>query len=230
MLVEREILVAILRGTQGKTQVDIESISKVARVPRSTVLETLAKLCKDSFLRMDGEVVVVDVEQRLRIAVKLISLGSDIERVASFLTWSEFEQFLKEALMLNGFSAITNFRFKWFGRWWEIDLIGVKKPLVISADCKHWRRGWSGSASAEAAKAQAERTRALAEASRRIKSKIHINGWEYAYFVPVVLSLHPSQYKIYDKIPIVPILQINDFLQNLIVHLSEVAHFYIRYV
>jgi hypothetical protein len=112
---------------------------------------------------------------------------------------------------------------------WEIDIIGVKRPMVISADCKHWRRKWSGSASAKAARGQAERTKALAEASRRIKSKIGINGWMYAYFIPAVLSLFPSQYKFYEKTPIVPILQLKDFLQNIIIHLDEVNYFYVSY-
>lgn len=230
MLIEREVLIAILKSTRDGVRSDIESISREARVPRAIVLETLNRFCESGFLRIDGDEVTVDLEQRLKIAVKSIGLGSDVEKVAGLLTWSEFEQFSRESLELNGFRATANFRFKWFGKRWEVDLIGVKKPLVISADCKHWRRGWSGSASIEAARNQVERTRALADASRRIKGRLNIGGWEYAYFVPVVLSLHPSQYKFYDKTPIVPILQISDFLQNLIVHLDEVAHFYIQYV
>ncbi|MEM0011119.1 MAG: hypothetical protein QXT84_05455, partial [Candidatus Bathyarchaeia archaeon] len=228
MLAEREILVAILKNTADESNTSIEEISREAKIPRATALETLNRLCKSGFLTINGDKVFVNREQRLKIAVKSIGLGADVERVAGLLTWSEFEHFSKESFGLNGFRVLTNFRFKWFGRRWEIDLIGLRKPLVISADCKHWHSRWSGSASIEAARNQAERTRALAEASRRIKSKIGIDEWKYAYFIPLVLSLHPSQHKFYERIPIVPILQIGDFLQNVIVHLDEVNHFYIQ--
>ncbi|MEM1515470.1 MAG: hypothetical protein QXH24_05420 [Candidatus Bathyarchaeia archaeon] len=228
MSIEREILIVILKNTQERDSALIESICREARIPRAIVLEVLNRLYEYGLLRMNGDEVVVDRERRLKIAVKSISLGADIERVAKFLTWFEFEQFSKESFELNGFMVTTNFRFKWLGKRWEIDLISVKRPLIISADCKHWRRGWSESASIKAAKSQVERTRALADASGHIKSKVGINGWNHAYFVPVVLSLYPSQRKFYDKTPVVPILQISDFLQNLIVHLDEVDHFFIQ--
>ena len=223
-------MIAILKNTQKEDNTSIEGISREARVPQAIVLEFLSGLYKAGLLRIDGDKIYVDGEQRLKIAVKSIGLGADVERVARLLTWSEFEQFSKESLESNGFKVAMNFRFKWFGRRWEIDLIGFKRPLVISADCKHWRRGWSGSASIEAAKSQVERTGALAEASRRIKSRVGIGEWEYAYFVPVILSLCPSRHKFYEGTPIVPILQLNDFLQNLIAYLNEVNHFYIQYV
>lgn len=230
MFAEREILIAILKNTRKEDNISVESVCREARVPRTTALYMLNRLHEAGFLRIEHDKIFVDGGQRLKIAAKSIGLGSDVERVARFLTWSEFERFSKASFELNDFTVITNFRFKWLGRRWEIDIVSAKKPIVISADCKHWRRGWSGSASIEAAKSQIERTRSLAEVSRRVKGRIGLNGWEYAYFVPVVLSLHPSQYKFYERTPIVPILQLSDFLQNLIAHLNEVNHFYISYV
>lgn len=230
MLAEREILLAILKGTRGEESPEVESIFREVRAPRALVLETLNRLCEVGLLGINGNRIIASGEQRLRIAIKLLSLGSDIERVAGLLTWSEFERFSRRSLEMNDFKVTMNFRFKWFGKWWEVDLIGVKRPIVLSADCKHWRRGWCGTASAEAARDQVERTRALADASRRLKSRLGIGGWDYAHFVPVVFSLHPSQYKFYEGTPIVPILQINDFLQNLVVHLNEITHFYVQYV
>ncbi|MEM1585899.1 MAG: hypothetical protein QXX99_01080 [Candidatus Bathyarchaeia archaeon] len=229
MFAERKILIVILKNTQEEANAEIENICREARVPRAIVLDTLNRLYESGLLRIERDKVFVDGEQRLKIAVKSINLGSDVERVARFLTWSEFEQFSKALLKLNDFTVITNFRFKWLGKRWEIDMVGARKPIIVSADCKHWRSRWSGSASFKAAKSQAERTKALAETSRHIRSRIGISGWEYAYFVPVILSLHPSQCKFYEGTPIVPILQLNDFLQNLIVNLNEVNHFYISY-
>jgi hypothetical protein len=229
MLTEREILVSVLKKTLENSNVSIEDICEEARMPRAIVLEILNKLSDDSLLGIKEDRVIVNGEQRLKIAVKAVNLGCDIERVAKFLSWAEFERFSRLSFELNDFRVVSNFRFTLLKKRWEIDIIGVKRPMVISADCKHWRRKWSGSASAKAARGQAERTKALAEASRRIKSKIGINGWMYAYFIPAVLSLFPSQYKFYEKTPIVPILQLKDFLQNIIIHLDEVNYFYVSY-
>jgi len=230
MLIEREILTSVLKKTLENSGVSIEDICKEARMPRAIVLEILNKLSGDSLLEVKEDRVIVNGEQRLKIAVKAVNLGSDIERVAKFLSWAEFERFSRLSFELNDFRVISNFRFTLLRKRWEIDIIGVKRPMVISADCKHWRRRWSGSASAKAAIGQAERTKALAEASKRIKSKIGISGWMHAYFIPAVLSLFPSQYKFYEKTPIVPILQLKDFLQNIIIHLDEVNYFYVTYV
>lgn len=230
MLIEREILTSVLKKTLEDSGVSIEDICKEARMPRAIVLEILNKLSGDSLLEVKEDRVIVNGEQRLKIAVKAVNLGSDIERVAKFLSWAEFERFSRLSFELNDFRVISNFRFTLLRKRWEIDIIGVKRPMVISADCKHWRRRWSGSASAKAARGQAERTKALAEASKRIKSKIGISGWMHAYFIPAVLSLFPSQHKFYEKTPIVPILQLKDFLQNIIIHLDEVNYFYVTYV
>jgi len=230
MLIEREILTSVLKKTLEDSRVSIEDICKEARMPRAIVLEILNKLSGDSLLEVKEDRVIVNGEQRLKIAVKAVNLGSDIERVAKFLSWAEFERFSRLSFELNDFRVISNFRFTLLRKRWEIDIIGVKRPMVISADCKHWRRRWSGSASAKAARGQAERTKALAEASKRIKSKIGISGWMHAYFIPAVLSLFPSQHKFYEKTPIVPILQLKDFLQNIIIHLDEVNYFYVTYV
>lgn len=230
MRIEREVLVAVLKRTVERSDAKVEDISEEAHIPFSLTKHVLEKLRGEGLLELADDRVIVGGDNRLRIAVKAISLGSDIERVARLFTWSEFEDFSVLAFEVNDFSVKRNFRFTWLRKRWEIDIIGLKKPLVISADCKHWHQKWGGSASIKAAKGQIERTKALAEASRSMRNKIGVAGWEHAYFVPIILSLLPSQQKFYERTPIVPILQLRDFLQNIMVHLDEVSNFHITYV
>jgi len=227
--IEREILLAVLKETSKANYVRMEDISREARVPRGLIKEIIREFSENGLLKLDSESIVVDCGQRLKIALRAVELGSDIERVARFLTWAEFEDFSRISFEENGFTVKMNFHFTWLKKRWEIDIVGIRKPLIISADCKHWRQKWSGSASLKAAEKQIERTRALAESSKYLMNKIGINGWKYAYFVPVVLSLFPSQYKFHERTPIVPILSLNDFLKNVIVHLKDLNSFFVSY-
>ncbi|MCX8170670.1 MAG: hypothetical protein N3E47_01680 [Candidatus Bathyarchaeota archaeon] len=226
---KREILLAVLKETVDLNPIRIEDVSGAAHVPRDMAKNILREFSKDGLLKIDDGTITVNGVQRLKIALKAAELGSDVERVARLLTWVEFEKFSRVSFEENGFAVKTNFRFTWLKKRWEIDLIGIKKPLVISVDCKHWRRKWSGAASLRAVEKQIERTRSLAEASRYLMGDIGIRGWRYAFFVPAVLSLFPSQYKFHERTPIVPILSLNDFLQNVIVYLNDILRFYISY-
>jgi len=227
--IKREILVSILGSTIENNNVRVEDISKGARVPRELTKEILMKLHKEKLLKLEDNKVIVDSLQRLKIAEKAITLGADVERIARFLTWIEFESFSRSVFEANGFEVKKNLRFTWLKKRWEIDILGLKKPIIISADCKHWHKKWGGAASIRAAKNQIERTKALAEASRNMMDRIGINGWRHAYFIPVILSLSPSRYKFYKRTPIVPILQLKDFLENVIIHLDEITSFHVFY-
>ncbi|HDO41960.1 MAG TPA: hypothetical protein ENH03_03560 [Candidatus Bathyarchaeota archaeon] len=228
--IKREILVSILESTIENNNVREKDISKGARVPHELTKEILMKLHKEKLLKLeDADKIIVDSLQRLKIAEKAITLGADIERIARFLTWIEFESFSRSVFEANGFEVKKNLRFTWLKKRWEIDILGLKKPIIISADCKHWHKKWSGAASIRAAKNQIERTKALAEASRNMMNRIGISGWRHAYFIPVILSLSPSQYKFYKGTPIVPILQLKDFLEKVMIHLDEITSFHVSY-
>lgn len=231
MIFEREILIHILQATRETSNVKIEDAARESRIPRDLANEVIKKFYAESLLMLNGDIAIVNGEQRLKMAVRAVELGADIERVSRFLNWDEFEKFLTLSFEANDFLVKKNFHFTWMKKRWEIDILGLKKPIIISADCKHWHKGWSGSASIKSAKSQIERTKALAEASASgsIRSKIGIERWEYAYFIPVILSLIPSQHKFYERTPIVPVLQIKDFLQNSIVYLDEINRFLVSF-
>jgi Holliday junction resolvase-like predicted endonuclease len=169
--------------------------------------------------------IEVDGGCRLKLAVKAVALGADVERISGFLRWQEFEDIAAIALERNGYIVAKNTHFKYAGRKWEIDIIGCKKPLAICIDCKHWRHGLSPSALKKIAEAQVERTRALAESLPNISLEIECAKWNKAKLVPAILVLMPGSFKFYDKVPIVPVLQLQDFLNQLPAYIESLKYF-----
>jgi len=224
MPIEREVLVSILKTTADGTA-RIEDVSQEVRVPLKIVRYVLEGNSKIGIIQLRGNLVAVNGEQRLKIALKAIESGADIERVCSFLSWKEFEDIVFWAFEANDFSVKKHFRFSSFGRRWEIDILGFKEPIVVSADCKHWRHGWRDAASLKAVKSQIERTKALVETSLSLSERMGIKEWRLVYFIPLILSLVPSAFKFYEKTPIVPVLQLRDFLQDMPAYVHEITHF-----
>jgi hypothetical protein len=72
---------------------------------------------------------------------------------------------------------------------------------------------------------QVERTEALAEVLPSPSIKIDCHGWTKATFIPVVLSLVEGKFKFCDNVPIVPILKIQDFLNQLPAYADSLKHF-----
>jgi Holliday junction resolvase-like predicted endonuclease len=149
------------------------------------------------------------------LAVRALKSGCDLERVSGFLHWKEFEGMAAVALESNGYTVVRNLHFKHGGRRWEIDIVGWKCPIVVCLDCKHWHHGLQRSAAERIAEQQTERTRALVMSLPNPAVKIEFLSCGTAKFVPAVLSLTFDKFKFYKGVPVVPVLQLQDFLNQL---------------
>jgi len=221
---ERDLLVSILKLTRDGT-VQQKLISKDARISNQVADELLGKFRQASFIQWKGKAIDAFPHQRVKIAIHAIKLGADPERVCRFLQWNEFENIAAEAFEASNLTVIKHFRFTWAGRRWEIDILGCKKPIVACVDCKHWRRGWKRSAIIRTVKSQVERTQNLTEAFPFLYKEVGLVNWKRATLVPVVLSLIPGPFKFYNNVPIVPILQLQNFLDELPAHATFLTRF-----
>jgi Holliday junction resolvase-like predicted endonuclease len=224
MVVERDLLISLLKLTKDGS-VLIETVNKDARIASDIVMKLLENLQSQSLVYLKVDFVEIDSDGRLKIAVKAASLGADIERISAFFSWQEFEEIAALALERNGYITIKNLRFKHSGRKWEIDVVGCRKPLVLCIDCKHWSRSLKPSALRRIVEAQTNRTRALANTLPSAALKIECTKWNKAKFVPAILSLIPSSFKFYNNVPVVPILQLQDFLIELPAQVEELTYF-----
>lgn len=126
----------------------------------------------------------------------------------------------------NNYTVKMHFRFKWDDRWWEIDIIAYKAPLVFCVDCKHWHRGWRRSAIKKAVEAQVNRSKAFSSALSFLQEKMCLFNSKKVYLIPVILSLVQNPLKFHNSVPIVPILQLQNFLTEAPANVNSITHFF----
>jgi hypothetical protein len=224
MTIEVNVIISILKLTK-EGPVSKELVKKEAHVAASISEKLLGKLQSEALINVDKTNLTVNGSQRLRLAVCAIQSGADLESVAGFLQWKEFEDMAAVAFERNGFKVAMNVRFKHAGRKWEIDVVGCKKPLAICLDCKHWHRGMSPSALKRIVEEQVGRALALSKHLPSPSLKIECALWNSAKFIPAVLSLVAGRFKFYDDVPVVPVLQLQDFLNQLPAYANSLKHF-----
>ena len=214
MSVERNLIISLLKLTKDGP-ILAENVNRDAHIPLATMNKLLCKLQNEGLIYMKQESIEVESGNRVKLAVKAASMGADIEHIGDLLCWREFEEITALALKNYGYAVSNNVRFKHAGRKWEIDVVGCKKLLVICIDCKHWQHAIAPYALKKIVDSQVERTKALADSLPNISLRLECTKWSDARFIPAILSLIPSMYKFYDKVPIVPILQLRDFINQL---------------
>ena len=144
---------------------------------------------------------------KLEEAFSAITDGHPIEEVSEYLDWRDFEGLVSQILLENGFQIeknviLTKPRM-------EIDVIGTKLNVVILIDCKHWQR-MSNSALNEIVKKQVNRV------------KRYANEISDVMTVPVIVTLHQEQISFINKVPIVPIMHLSSFLDELYGNLDQI--------
>jgi Holliday junction resolvase-like predicted endonuclease len=224
MIVERNLIISLLELTK-EGPVSHQLINKHAKISSGMSRKLLKKLQDERLVYVRRTTVEADSLSRLKLAIRAITLGADIERVSGLLHWREFEDIAAVALERNDYKVKKNLRFKHAGRKWEIDIVGCKKPIAVCVDCKHWHRKMRPSALKNIANAQAERTRALGELLPDPSCKIECSSWDEIKLVPTILLLIPGGSKFYDDVPVVPVLQLQDFIGQLPGHINSLKHF-----
>jgi len=211
---------------EGPVQRDL--VSRDAGIPVQVLNRVLRKFLGAGIIKLKGEVIEASSDQRVEMAIYALKFGADFEGVCKALGWIEFENVAALALEAHGFEVKRRFRFKGAGRRWEMDLIGCRKPLMVCVDCKHWLHGWKTSAVRRTVEAQLMRTRALAENLPLLGEKMGLVQWRSATVIPAVLALVPGPFKFYNQVPIVPVLQLRDFLNEMPTHVTSLTHFTVR--
>jgi Holliday junction resolvase-like predicted endonuclease len=224
LVIERDLLISLLKLTKNEV-VYVKDVNLEAKLPSAATLKLLHKLQSENLVYLEGDKIEADSSCRLRQAVKAVELGADIERVSNFLGWQEFEEFAALSLERNGYAVKKNVHFKSATRRWEIDVVGCRKPLVICIDCKHWHQGMHFSALSKIVASQIERVHAFEATLPAVSLDFECSRWKHAKIVPVVLSLVVSRFKFVDNVPVVPVLQFQDFLSQLPTNVDSLKFF-----
>jgi hypothetical protein len=223
MTLEKNVLISLLKLTRTGP-VSKAFFTKAARIPEEAAKKALMNFAHMSLFEEYGDIIEASPNQRVKMSIYALSLGADLESVCSLLRWTEFEMIAGQAFETNDYRVVRNLHFTQGTNRWEMDVLGIKKPMIICADCKHWRRGWRNAATVKAVEAQVKRTEALAEVLPRNVRKVGLEGWHNATLVPLVLSLIPGPHRFYNTVPVVPILQLQDFISEVDVELDSLHH------
>lgn len=212
MSLEARTLLSILQ--LGATQTDIREISKESNIPLDMIRKTLKKLEDEDLLHIEEGHVEISAEQRLGLVILAIKGGVDVERACRAIGWRTFEDLVMSVLDLNGFATWKHFRFKNHERRFEIDVLGLKEPVIFLIECKHWKQSWQRSATMKIVEKQIQRTKALINSFQEHRERLAVNGWSDAWFLPMVLTLSVTPLKTYKNVPVIPIFYFQNFINN----------------
>ncbi|MFH0848621.1 MAG: hypothetical protein V1857_03890 [archaeon] len=208
------MLLVLLSKTREDTETSIDEIASLCRIPKELLRTQIEMLAEKDLLSFDDVGGRISACQRLALAVEAIQRGSDIEKVSRFLTWQEFEQMSRESLECAGFSTKRHVVFKWGQKRSEIDLLGMKEPIIISADCKHWRRN-QPSTLEKAAANQLARTMNFLSILLRDPDAFGVGNWKDVRLLPIVVAMSNREIPFSYGVPIVPILKLHSFLMEI---------------
>lgn len=208
---------SILKLTKNRSATH-EALKNDLRFPRDVVLDLLKTLQNEGLIYVSDDMIRATDMQRFELAVRALKKDVDIEKLTALLHWREFEAMAALAFEHNGYSVLKNLHFKHNGRRYEVDIVGWKNSSAVCVDCKHWHHAIGRSTLERVVEKQVERVRALSSSLPNPKIKIECSSTNSLRLMPVVLSLITDKSKFCRGVPIVSILQLQDFLNQLPVY------------
>ena len=164
-------------------------------------------------------------------------LSYDIKQMAErLLDFQGFERLIKEIISKVGYYAITNFRFTDHSEFvketsqerYEIDIVGLKRNNILIIDAKEWHRRSPFGGLNKAANLQHQRGVALTKNPQQFHSllkilltspsrmKSHIQKYFPLKLFPIMVTLENNNIRLNEnQVPLVSILQLNSFLNEL---------------
>jgi hypothetical protein len=174
--------------------------------------EEMAKMILDNFMQNgigryeEGQVQFADAD-RLKTSILAISMGAPIDEISRLLDWQDFESLAAEVLEKRDFDTTKNVILR--NPRMQIDVIGIKSDIAILIDCKHWNN-MTQSALQEAVRKQVIRT-------KQFVSKHKVRG-----AIPAIVTLYQHSVQFIDKVPIIPIHQLDSFCDEFYGNLEEI--------
>lgn len=206
---KREILKTLLRIKRSE-EWSLTRLSEETKIPVEIIKDALMEIADIVIVKNDT--VSIAEHGKVQIAILCLNLAADPLYVSKYLDWREFEDFAATIVNAYGYMVYRNYRFKSMSRRWEIDILAIKKPVLLCLNCKHFlKQSWAPLR--KAALEELERAEALRQALPRLKLKPKPSmGWG---ILPALITLLTPRFKIYDKIPIVKITELRNFLEEL---------------
>ena len=202
-------LQTLVRGISGIIPggISIHDFSIVTKTSQELAEKILNNFIQNGIGTYQDELFQFKENDRLKASLLAITMGAAIEEISRLLDWKNFESLAAEILENRGFETthnviLTNPRM-------QIDVIGIKSEVAILIDCKHWNN-MSQSDLQKAVKKQIQRTKHFVS-KEKVKAAI-----------PVIVTLYQQEIKFIERVPIIPIYQLDAFCEELYGNLEEI--------
>lgn len=187
--------------------ISIDDFVVVTNTDKNTAKKMLQELAANNIGRFDGDTIEFEEGDKLKVAVIAASKGVQIDDIAKYLDWKDFEGLAAKILEAHDFATMRNLVLT--NPRMEIDIVGIRLGVAMLIDCKHWKK-MSPSALNDIVQKQIERT------------KHYVSKTKGAIAAPVIVTLYQDSISFVNKVPIVPIFQLESFLDEFYGNLENV--------
>ncbi len=191
-------LQTLVKGIQGIIPggLSVKDFSMATQTSEDLAREILDNFMQNGIGRYEGEQVHFEESDKLKTSILAISMGAAIDEVSRLLKWQDFESLAAEILEKRDFDTTKNVILT--KPRMQIDVVGIKSDVAILVDCKHWKN-MTQSALQSAVIKQIERT------------KQYLVKEDVRAVIPVIVTLYQHDLQFIDRVPIIPIHQLDSF-------------------
>ena len=191
-------LQTLVKGIQGIIPggLSVKDFSMVTQTSEELAREILDNFMQNGIGRYEDGQVHFEETDKLKTSILAISMGAAIDEISRMLEWQDFESLAAEILEKRDFETTKNVILT--KPKMQIDVIGIKSDIAILIDCKHWNN-MTQSALQSAVKKQIERT------------KQYISKENIKAAIPAIVTLYQHDLQFIDRVPIIPIHQLDSF-------------------
>ena len=201
-------LAILVKGIPGIIPggMSVKDFSMATQTSEDMSRQILDNLMHNAIGRYEDSQVQFEDSDKLKTSILAISMGAPIDEISRMLEWQDFESLAAEILEKRDFDTTKNVIMK--SPRIQIDVVGIKSDIAILIDCKHWSN-MNQSALQEAVKKQVIRT-------KQFVSKHKVKG-----AIPAIVTLYQHSVQFIDKVPIIPIHQLDSFCDEFYGNLEE---------
>jgi hypothetical protein len=191
-------LQTLVKGIQGIIPggLSIKDFSMATQTSEDLAREILDNFMQNGIGRYEEAQVHFEESDKLKTSILAISMGAAIDEVSRLLKWQDFESLAAEVLEKREFDTTKNVILT--KPRMQIDVVGIKSDVAMLVDCKHWKN-MTQSALQSAVKKQIERT------------KWYLAKEDVRAAVPAIVTLYQHDLQFIDRVPIIPIHQLDSF-------------------
>ena len=200
----------LVKGIKGIIPggLSVKDFSVVTQTSDETARQILDNFMQNGIGVFQDEQIHFQDNDKLKTSLLALRMGAPIDEISQILDWKDFESLVSEILELREFDVTRNLTLT--KPRMQIDVIGTKAEIAILIDCKHWKR-LSYSALETAVKKQIERT------------KHYVTKEKVRAALPAIVTLYQEEVKFINKVPIIPIFQLDSFCDEFYGNLEEMG-------